>query len=62
MRISTGVLDPVYATALLIEDGKDLVCFVTLDAVVIRNFLVDKVRAVLDRDFGKGLFTVTAEE
>ena len=24
--------------------------------------LVDKVRAVLDRDFGKGLFTVTAEE
>ena len=49
MRISTGVLDPVYATALLIEDGHDLVCFVTLDCVAIRNFLVDEVRRLVSK-------------
>ncbi len=47
MRISTGVLDPVYATTLFIEDGNDMVCFVTLDCVVIRNFLVDEVRRLV---------------
>ena len=47
MRISTGVLDPVYATALFIEDGSDMVCFVTLDLVVIRNFVVDDVRRLV---------------
>ncbi|MBR4219710.1 MAG: hypothetical protein IKR81_01065, partial [Victivallales bacterium] len=47
MRISTGVLDPVYATALFIEDGSDMVCLVTLDLVVIRNFVVDDVRRLV---------------
>ncbi|MFA6714749.1 MAG: hypothetical protein WC082_03520 [Victivallales bacterium] len=45
MRISKGILDPVTVTALLIEDGKDLVCMISADLVVIRSGLLDEVRA-----------------
>ena len=44
MRISTGVLDPLFATALVVENGGDLVCFVSIDVVVIRSFLLDNIR------------------
>ena len=43
-RISTGVLDPLFATALVVENGGDLVCFVSIDVVVIRAFLLDNIR------------------
>lgn len=45
MRISKGVLDPVTVTALLIDDGKDLVCMMSADLVVIRSMLMDEIRA-----------------
>lgn len=44
MRISKGILDPVMVTVLLIEDGKDLVCMISADLVVIRCGLVDEIR------------------
>jgi len=45
MRISKGILDPVTVTALLIDDGKDLVCMMSADLVVIRSGLMDEIRA-----------------
>ncbi|HQL10629.1 MAG TPA: hypothetical protein PLE35_13570, partial [Lentisphaeria bacterium] len=44
MRISKGVRDPLQVNALLIDDGKDLVVFLSADLVVIRSGLVDDVR------------------
>ncbi len=44
MRISKGILDPVTITALLIDDGKDLVCMMSADLVVIRSGLLDDIR------------------
>ncbi len=44
MRISKGILDPVMVTALLIDDGKDLVCMMSADLVVIRSGLMDEIR------------------
>ncbi len=44
MRISRGILDPVTVTALLIEDGADLVCMISADLVVIRSGLIDEIR------------------
>ncbi|MDD5599255.1 MAG: hypothetical protein PHV82_15015 [Victivallaceae bacterium] len=44
MRISKGILDPVTVTALFIEDGKDMVCMISADLVVIRSGLLDEVR------------------
>ena len=44
MRISQGVLDPVTATALVLENGGDAVCFVSLDSVVVTQALVNDVR------------------
>ena len=35
MRISRGILDPNFVTALVVEDGNDLVCFLSMDLVVI---------------------------
>jgi len=45
MRISEGILDPVTVTALVIDNGEDLVCFLSADLVVIRSGLLDEVRA-----------------
>ena len=45
MRISEGILDPVTVTALVIDNGKDLACFLSADLVVIRCGLLDEVRA-----------------
>ncbi len=45
MRISEGVLDPVTVTALVIDNGADLVVFLSADLVVIRSGLLDEVRA-----------------
>ena len=44
MRISQGVLDPVTATALVLENDGDAVAFVSLDSVVVTQALVNDVR------------------
>jgi len=44
MRISQGITDPLTANALVIENGSDIVVFVSIDAVVIRSGLLDEVR------------------
>ena len=44
MRISTGVADPLFITALVIENGADIVIFVSADLVGIRSGLLDEVR------------------
>ncbi|NLF22258.1 MAG: hypothetical protein GX590_03770 [Lentisphaerae bacterium] len=45
IRVSQGVIDPVTVTALAIDDGADSVIFLSADIVVIRNGLLDKIRA-----------------
>ena len=45
MRISQGIIDPVTVTALAIDNGEDSVIFLSADIVVIRNRLLDKIRA-----------------
>ena len=45
MRISEGIMDPVTVSALVIENGTDIVVFVSADLVVIRSGLLDEVRA-----------------
>lgn len=47
MRISQGVLDPITLTALVIENGADCVVFVSADVVVLRSFVLEKIRALL---------------
>jgi hypothetical protein len=44
MRVSTGVFDPITLTALVIDNGHDLAIFVSADIVVIRNFLLNRIR------------------
>ncbi|NLF85044.1 MAG: hypothetical protein GX571_02925 [Lentisphaerae bacterium] len=45
IRVSKGVLDPITATALVIDNGEDLLIFVSADLVCIRAYLVEEVRA-----------------
>jgi len=45
MRISEGIMDPVTVSVLVIENGADLVAFVSADLVVIRSGLLDDIRA-----------------
>lgn len=45
MRISKGIMDPVTVSALVIDNGLDLVIFLSADLVVIRSGLLDEIRA-----------------
>ena len=45
MRPSKGVKDPIYANALVLDDGEDIVTFLSLDMVVIRHGLLDDIRS-----------------
>lgn len=45
MRISQGVMDPLYVTALAVDGGDDAVIFLSADLVVIRSYLLDEIRA-----------------
>lgn len=47
MRISEGILDPLTVSALVIDNGADLVIFLSADLVVIRSGLLDEVRAAV---------------
>ena len=47
MRISRGIMDPITVSALVIDNGADLVAFVSVDCVVIRSGLLDEVRAAV---------------
>ncbi|HNQ35360.1 MAG TPA: hypothetical protein PKN80_04765 [bacterium] len=44
MRISEGVMDPLTVSALVIDNGSDLVIFLSADLVVIRSGLLDEIR------------------
>jgi hypothetical protein len=44
MRISTGVRDPLMVTALVLDNAEDSVIFLSADLVVIRWFLLDRIR------------------
>ncbi len=44
MRVSQGIIDPVTVTALVVDDGADSVIFLSADIVVIRSYLLDKIR------------------
>ena len=44
MRISKGISDPLYVNTLVLDDGKDIVIFISADLVVIRSRLLDEVR------------------
>ena len=48
-RISKGVLDPVTATALWMDNGKDAVCFVSADLVSAGNGMLDEVSALVKK-------------
>jgi hypothetical protein len=45
MRISEGIMDPLTVSALCLDNGADLVVFVSADLVVIRSGLLDDIRA-----------------
>ncbi len=45
MRISKGILDPVTVTSLVVDDGNDIVIFLSCDMVVARAGLLDEIRA-----------------
>ena len=47
MRISEGSLDPITVTAMTLENGEDYVIFVSMDMVVCRGGILDKVREKL---------------
>ncbi|NLD87465.1 MAG: hypothetical protein GX633_04330 [Clostridiales bacterium] len=49
MRISRGVIDPVFTTALVVEDGNDIAIFLSVDTCVMRSFLLDEIRAKTKR-------------
>lgn len=64
MRISQGVMDPLYVSALVIEDGNDTAIFLSADLVVIRSYLLDEIRAKVNAknpaiDAGKILMNAT---
>lgn len=44
MRISEGIMDPVTVNALVIDNGSDMVIFLSADLVVIRSGLLDEIR------------------
>ncbi len=43
-RISQGILDPLYAVALCVENGEDAVIFCSLDIVVARGGIMENIR------------------
>ncbi len=45
MRISQGVMDPLFVSALVVDDGNDAAIFLSADLVVIRCYLLDEIRA-----------------
>ena len=44
LRISTGILDPLTLTALVIDNGDDSVIFLSIDCVLIKSYLVKEIR------------------
>ncbi|MBT7302013.1 MAG: hypothetical protein HN849_20975 [Victivallales bacterium] len=44
-RVSQGVIDPITVTALVIDNGSDLVVFLSADLVSIRPYLLEEIRA-----------------
>jgi len=46
-RVSKGVLDPLTATTLIVDDGNDCVIFLSIDTVSIRKGLLSEIREKL---------------
>lgn len=58
---STGVLDPLYARALVLTQGSEKVCFLTIDAIAVEGDLVsDAVKAARKKGFTLELNSVLA--
>ncbi|MDF1666026.1 MAG: neutral/alkaline non-lysosomal ceramidase N-terminal domain-containing protein [Planctomycetota bacterium] len=58
---ATGVLDPLYAKALVIKQGKEKVCLLTIDAIAVEGDLVsDAVKAARKQGFTLKLDSVLA--
>ena len=49
VRISSGILDPITATALWIDNGKESVCFVSADLISVGSGLLDEVSSVVKK-------------
>lgn len=47
MRISQGIADPLYATALVVDDGSDCAIFLSIDTVIMRCGLLDEIRSAV---------------
>jgi hypothetical protein len=47
VRISQGVSDPITVSALILDDGKDLVIFLSADIATARGKLLDQIRAAV---------------
>ena len=47
MRISERIMDPLYATVLCVDGGEDVAIFCTCDIVVIRNNVLEPIRALV---------------
>jgi len=48
-RVSQGVFDPITLSALVIDNGADLAIFLSADLVVIRSYMLDKIREKVAR-------------
>lgn len=44
-HLSTGVYDHLYTTALVVEDGQEIVIFLSIDGMEMMTFLLDEIRA-----------------
>lgn len=47
MRVSKGLSDPLFCTALVIENGEDAVIFLSIDTTTIANGILDSIRTVV---------------
>lgn len=47
MRISKGVSDPIFCTALVLDDGADSVIFLSIDTTTITNGILDEIRTAV---------------
>ncbi len=50
LRVSKGVADPITCTALAIENGRESVIMVSVDATAVRPVVLDRVRDILRRE------------
>ncbi|HVJ79640.1 MAG TPA: hypothetical protein VNC50_01110, partial [Planctomycetia bacterium] len=52
LRLSEGTLDPIFAKAMVLEDGETRAAIVTLDLITSPKLLVDEIRLEVERRTG----------